>query len=392
MDSAARLGACQDTRRTKKRVAAVIIALDLSAVRPGMTGIGRYAQTLAQTLPAGVPGHEYVLVSPPTGGAWRCSADLPSLPGIQPSGDPEWYQFGLPGELEAWEVDLYHSPFFACPLIKVCRYVVTLHDVIPLAAPEYSQPEFTHFFERRARPCLELADHVVTVSEFSRRDILKHIDIPAEKVSVVPECVSPSFYPKEGERVDSVLRDFGIPTSYILYVGSLEPRKNLDSLVRAYSRLSPETMQGLCLVIAGPSQRSGLDADRLADELGIREHVILLGHVADEDLPRLYRQARMFAFLSRYEGFGLPVLEAMASGVPVITSSATSLPEVAGDAALFVDPNDVDGLSAAIRLLDTDEETRRRLIDGGRLRAAHFSPDRLATAIRSVYDSTAGTT
>ena len=367
------------------------VALDTSAVGPGMTGIGAYALTLALTLPRYDRGRQYVLVSPDGTGCGATDAQGRALPVIGDSGGAMWHQLGMPSELESWEVGIYHSPLFTSPLVKVCQYVVTMHDVIPLAAPEHCQPEFLRFFEQWAAPCLELADRVVTVSEYSRQDIMKHLSLSEDKLTVVPECVRPVFRPAApGESLAGTLSKYRIRAPFALFVGTIEPRKNVDGIIAAYARLSARTRENLSLVIVGRQQSDGLDVSGLADRLDVRDTVSLPGYVADEDLVVLYRAARMFVFPSRYEGFGLPVLEAMASGVPVITSTVTSLPEVAGDAALLVDPDDVDGLADAMQQLDEDDDLRRRLTERGLARASHFSPDEMVRQMTAVYDSLEG--
>jgi len=343
--------------------------------------------TLARTLPRLDARRQYVLVSPngPVAGAADAAGN--ALPVIAGSG-PFWRDLGLVDELERWGTEVYHSPLFVCPLVKACKYIVTLHDVIPLAAPEHCQPEFQRFFEQMAYPCLSLADRVVTVSEFSRRDILRHLSLPEEKVVVVPECAGAEFRPaREGESFERVLGQCGVERPFVLYVGSIERRKNVDGLLAAYAKLPPALRARLLLVIVGRDQTAGLSVAELTKKFGIAENVVLAGYLPDDDLAVLYRAARMFVFPSRYEGFGLPVLEAMASGVPVITSNVTSLPEVAGDAATLVDPDDADGLAAAMQQLHEDEALRAGLIERGLRRAVEFSPEAMTKRMTAVYDS-----
>ena len=366
----------------------MLVALDTSAIGPESTGVGRYASTLAHTLPCLDRRRRYVLIAHNGPGKDMADASGRAVPTIPVGSAPHWHHVGLPGELEAWDVDVYHSPLFTCPLVKVCRYVVTLHDVIPLAAPQHCQPAFLRFFERRARPCLELADRVVTVSEYSRRDVITHLSLSPEKIAVVPECVDSGFRPPgPGDEASDVASEYGITSPYILYAGSIEPRKNVDSAVTAYARLPSAFRSEVALVIVGKQQPEGTDVQELARRLGVAERVVLPGYVPDAGLAMLYRRARMFVFPSRYEGFGLPVLEAMASGTPVITSNVTSLPEVAGDAALLVDPDDVEGLAEAMRRVREDKTLRNDLIERGLRRAAMFSPQRVVEQMGALYET-----
>jgi glycosyltransferase involved in cell wall biosynthesis len=286
-------------------------------------------------------------------------------------------------------IDVWHGldqsgiPFWG----KVGKSVVTIHDVIPLVLP--------WAFSRRHRWVLaaalgrirKQADMVIVPSNAVAKDVVQYLQVERERITVIPMGCDPRFYPSEEPvRVAAMRRRYGVPERYILFVGTLEPRKNVTTLLQAFGRVAAEQPQdGLHLVITGGSGWGGEDYMGLVADLGLHHLVRFTGFVDDAHLPDLYRNALLFVYPSLYEGFGLPVLEAMACGIPVITSNRSSLPEVAGDAALLVDPTQPEALAAAMSGLLHDGSWRQELRAKGLARSAAFTWEVVAQRTLAVY-------
>jgi glycosyltransferase involved in cell wall biosynthesis len=257
-----------------------------------------------------------------------------------------WEQFALP--LRARN-SLLWSPCNFGP-IHCARHVVTLHDVFPLDFPEWFSPNFARVFRYVVTRLVRRAQRVIAVSEYTRSRILAAVPEASDKVVVVHSGISSRFSP----HVDvSVLSAGTLPQDYLLSVSSLQPRKNMRILLKAWERALPELPDGMWLVIAGAQGSSSVFRDLHLGDLP--ERVMLTGYFPDEFLPALYARARAFVFPSLAEGFGFPPLEAMACGTPVLTSNTSSLAELTGNAAYLVDPKDVDCIALGMRSLSTDD-------------------------------------
>lgn len=354
----------------------MLVAINALPIRPGMTGIGCHAANLVETLALADEPEAYVLVGPDvTVQRRRGLYPLRVLPR-----DAQFEQLHLPGILRRLGVDVYHSTLPSCPVIRQCRAVVTLHDVIPLARPDLTTRGFAEYFETVVTSSLTSTDLVITVSEFSRGEIVRRLGVPAERVRVVHQTAARRFYePVAQEERERVRSRYDLPDHYVLYVGSIERRKNTGCLVEAMATM-PESE----LVLVGRVQEE-FDLDGLVAQHGLASRARWLRYLPDADLPALYGMATVFVFPSLYEGFGLPVLEAMACGCPVVCSSATSLPEVGGDAVLYADPNAPDELAAQVGRVLGSRELQRELGERSLQRAAEFSPARYAAELLSIY-------
>jgi glycosyltransferase involved in cell wall biosynthesis len=275
--------------------------------------------------------------------------------------------------LRRLKADWYLSNFFLPPLLP-CRGAVVVHDLSFRAHPDYfprSVAWYMHWLTGRA---IQQAQRVLTVSEFSRQELGRFYRVDSTKVMVVPNGVGAEFHPVSGQADPSILTRYGLSNVYIFALGNIHPRKNLIRLLEAYQKLRQRVSLTPPMVWAGlPRWDSGelLDKARTAG-------VILPGFITQADLPALYRQATMLVYPSLYEGFGLPVVEAMACGTPVVTSNTTSLPEVVGDAALTVDPTDAAALAEAMSRLLDDMALRQHLCRAGIERARSFTWERTA--------------
>ena len=270
----------------------------------------------------------------------------------------------------------YFNPGFNPPAHSPVPFVFVIHDLIHIRYGKESSWSRRAYYATVVRPAAFRAFKVLTVSEFSRREILEWSGLPESSVQVVSNGVSSEFS-EEGEKYDP-----GYP--YILCIGSRKPHKNIERLLRAYalSGLSHE----VGLVCTGQLSNKQL---RLIDELDIESYVSMVGVVADADLPKYYRGALAHVFPSLYEGFGLPPLEAIASGTPVVASSSTAIPEVLGDAAIYVDPRDIESIAEGMRAVVADDELRKELRQRGLMRARQFSWDRTAGLIRQTLQEAA---
>ena len=333
-------------------------------VRPAAscgTGIGRYANMLAEVTREGVAGHVCA----------EAGADRLRF------GSAVEEALSLPALLARERVALFHSPLFHLPpTLGECAGVITIHDAVPLVRPELTSPEFARLFEG-ASPAAARAALVVCPSEAARVEVVAALSIAEEKTWVVPETPGARFLARpEPEQ--------GSCEPFLLVVGSIEARKNPTLVLEALA-LAPELPP---VVFAGPV--AGLDLLAEADRLGVRERVRIEGWVPDAELVRLYRRAAALVFPSRHEGFGLPVIEAFATGTPVVASTDPAIREVAGDAALLIDPDDADGLVEALRRVLGDPELRETLRTRGRARLGErYSPAAVRAGLAKAWDRVA---
>lgn len=286
---------------------------------------------------------------------------------------------GLPVDWLVGRVDVMFYPSFVALPQRRGRIVVTVHDLIPLTHPEFCEPHHVREFERRVPPSVKRADTVIVVSSYAGRLVQERFGVPPGRIRHIPNGVHERYRPPEDpDAPASVAERYGIRGPYLLFVGTMEPRKNLVRLIEAFGRAHRKGLRDLSLVLVG-KEFWGASAIRLAvGRLGARVRVLTLGYVAAADLPALYGGATAFLFPSLVEGFGIPPLEAMACGCPVLTSATPALQEVVGEAALTVDPTDVDAIAEGIGRLVEDGALRETLRSRGRRRAKEFSWDRTA--------------
>ncbi len=280
--------------------------------------------------------------------------------------------------------DLFHAPHYVVPFFPPRATVVTVHDLMHLGRPEHASPLKRAYATRMIRRAVRLAARVVAVSEATRRDLLAFESRAAGKTRVIPDGVDARFSPDvpAGER-DRVRRAHGLEGPFLLFLGNDKPHKNLEGLLAAFGRLGPDLDTRLVLAGGSPA-RAGARRAR-AGSLGLSGMVLDLGVVPEEDVPPLLAEARALVLPSFSEGFGLPVLEALAAGTPVACSRRGGLPEAAGEAAVFFDPDDTDAMAAAIRTVLTDDPLRETLRRKGLERVTAFGWDRVAGETAAVY-------
>lgn len=305
--------------------------------------------------------------------------------GIRPASLWIRYPLGLPRALRRDAVDLLHVQYFRPPRTR-CPVVVTAHDISFAVHPE--------FFTRRDRillgtlvpRSLRLAQRVIVDAEYTKQDLLRVYGLNPATIAVIPLAADPKYQPGDREQARRfVAQRHSLSAGFVLYVGTLQPRKNVATLVRAFARFKRRTRWPHKLLIVGKPKYlydAVFDALRECPDPG---DVVFTGFVADEDLPRYYQAAEAFVFPSLYEGFGLPVLEAMACGTPVVAARASCLPEIAGDAAMLVDPADVDGFADALAAVCGQPNLAAQMVTRGLARAARYHWDLTARQTLDVY-------
>jgi glycosyltransferase involved in cell wall biosynthesis len=304
-----------------------------------------------------------------------------------------WHRLGLPIpiDLATGLVDIFHSPDFVLPPVRKAKRLITVHDLAFLVHPECADEQLRLFLERAVPRAAQQADYVLADSEQTRNDVICLLDVKPERVFVVPGGVDHSvFHPAGEEAIARARATFKLDRPYLLAVGVIEPRKNYPRLIEAYNRFRVRTGLPHELVIAGGVGWLSEETFRVAAASAFPKDIRFLGFVRDEDLVALYSGASTFAYPSLYEGFGLPVLEAMACATPVVCSNASSLPELTGDAALLVTPTDVDEIADALETACCNQAMRQRLIERGLTRAESYSWRRSAELLLDVYAHVVG--
>ncbi len=383
-----RIGAVNEDQNPKSE-----IYIDVSAAVHAKAGIGRYAASLARALVQLQPDRFALFYNrardtqPPAGleavpartvragyKPWRMAVWLGHLARI--GFDPL-----VPG------AELFHATEHLLPPLRGAATVLTVHDMIFKLFPQ-TQKRLNFWYLNSTMPLYcRRADAIITVSECSKRDIVAHYGLDPAKVTVVYEAAGPEFRPTSPADQERVRQHYGLPEQFLIHVGVIEPRKNLTRLVEALQRLRDEGLF-IPLVIVGPKGWLYDDFFRRLEQLQVRDAIHFPGYVPLADLAALYGAARLAVMASVYEGFGLPVLEAMACGTPVVCSAASSLPEIGGDAARYFDPLSVEQMAAAIRTVWTDPDLRLTMRQQGLSRAFRFSWQRAAQETLAVYDRT----
>ena len=365
------------------------IGIDATALPPQPVGAGNYIIHLIRSLAALDPAEQLVVFAQPGGLELINKPDIPVSWVIIPERSPfarlVWEQVGLPRLVRRLRIDLLHSLHYTRPFWLPCASVVTFHDMTFFLSPHLHTRSKRWFFPQAIRMSARRADALAAVSESTRQDAIRILGIPAEKITTTPLGVDSNYRvihdPLQRARVREKYR---LPEQYVLYVGLVEPRKNLPLLVRAYRDLIDQGIS-LPLVVAGGF---GWDYDQVLQEiekLDLKERVQFLGYVPQGDLPLVYNLACLFVYPTLYEGFGLPALEALACGVPVVTSAVASLPEIVGDAGILVSAGDQQALAGAMLAILSDPELSSELSKRGPARASLFTWKRTAQLTLQVY-------
>lgn len=362
------------------------IAIDARKLRD--YGIGTYVRNLLRHLARIDRSTEYVLFTQPAdielgselGENFRAVVERAGAYSVRE-------QLTIPMDLRRERIDLFHAPHYVLPPLTPCKSVVTIHDCIHLRFPQYLPNSFAYAY---ARSSLWVATHrasrVLTVSEASKRDILRYFHVPEAKIDVIYNAIDDRLgEPLRDEEIGQVRERYQLNDPFVLYAGNIKPHKNLERLIEAFHMLRRGGLEQVKLLIIGDEVSQYATLRRAVHRHKLHKHVRFFGFVPDKTLAALYRLASVFVFPSLYEGFGLPPLEAMASGTPVITSNVSSLPEVVGDAALLIDPYDSAEIANAVRRVLTEPALAADLRQRGLARVKDFSWERSVARVRDIY-------
>lgn len=366
------------------------IALDATSVPEQPAGAGVYAIELTRALVERHPAQDgYLLFAR---GAWpyeivaerkNWRIERPAV--ASRAGRLAWEQARLPGRLSALGIDVLHSTHHTLPLFGVrCRRVVTVHDVTFFRIPKRYPALRRLYMQTLTRHSARIADAIIVPSNAVRTDVITRLRVHESRVTTVYEAAGPNYQPVEPAVAAEVAARYGMTEPFLLSVGSMEPGKNRPRLLRAIRR-AVDAGSDLRLLVAGQPAWRYEGENALVRELGLGDRVRFAGYVPAADLPALYSAAQAFVFPSLYEGFGLPVIEAMACGTPVLTSDRSATSEVAGDAAVLVDPYSIDAIAGGLARLASDPALRADLGARGLSRAAAFSWRRAADETHAVY-------
>lgn len=367
------------------------IGIDGLPLTEVLTGVGHYTNELARHLASGQAADEIEVVSPRSfvaslNAEATLSDNLRFVRSRVSLWNRRWWSIGLPRYIRKQALDVFHGTNFEVPMQKVCATVLTIHDLSMLLHSGTQEKRLVQRAQSRLPLMSQLADMIVTPTESVRREVHEHLGTPLEKIIAIPEAARDCFGPIPDETSLEVRNRLGINKEFLLYVGTVEPRKNLGTLLTAFEAVVKSHPQPLQLVLAG---RKGWLVDDLLDSLRMSpaaSQIVITGYLSDGDLAALYSSCRAFVYPSVYEGFGLPPLEAMACNAPVIASRIPSIQEVLGEAALFFDPLDAAELTRRFLELLESENLRTRLCSAGTARATKFSWVRTAAETRAVYE------
>jgi glycosyltransferase involved in cell wall biosynthesis len=363
------------------------------------TGSGQYIRRLLAHLRKIEPGLKLSLILPP-----HCTqpGDLPPGVDVIPTQGPGghlgkvWFeQRSFPAAVKRAGAAIAHVPYWGPPLSSPARLVTSVLDVIPLALPEYAAGWRARLYTSLVTAAARGAAHIITLSEASKADIVQFIGLPPESITVTHLAADEQFHPRLGaERDPEVRRKYQLPDEFVLYLGGFDVRKQVNQLLLAYTYVGQAEGENIPLVIAGkePAWGQGVfpDLRAYARELNITDYIRWIGYVDEADKPALYRMASVFVYPSIYEGFGLPVLEAMQSGTPVVAFEVSSIPEVAGDGAFLVREGDARQMAGAIIALLLQRPLRESVINAGLGRATAFSWRKTAKETLAVYERVLG--
>ena len=361
------------------------------------TGSGQYLRYLIPALLRLNPKLEIVLIVPAFALRGTPPPDWPSGVQIHPVplkpgnlGKVYFEQILFPRAARALRADVAHVPYFGSPLSPRLPTVVTVHDLIPLLLPAYRGGPLVRLYTSLAAASAANARLILADSEASRRDILTHLRLPPDRVRTVYLAPAPHYRPAETwAQIEAVTRKYNLPETFALYIGGYDVRKNVRNLLYAWTFVAAGLGDELKLVLAGelpPADTPFFPSPmKLARELGIERHIVTPGWIDEADKPALYSAARLFVYPSRYEGFGLPVLEAMACGTPVVTTNAASLPELTGADAFQIDPDDTRHMAGPIIALTIQEDTHNEMAERAYRQAQKFSWQQTACQTLQAY-------
>lgn len=350
-----------------------------------MEGIGFFTQEVCRGLVARWPEHQFLFCfDRPFDQQFIFGPNVTGKAIFPPARDPilwkSWFEWRLPAVLKRWKADVFLSPDGYCSLKSKVPTVMVTHDIAHLHYPEQIPPRVRRYYDKHVPLFIERAEAVVTVSEFVKRDIIQQYGTDPAKISVACNGIKPGFEPIAQQEQEKVRKLFTHGQAYFFYLGAVHPRKNVPRLIQAYDTYRKQGGKPIKLLLGGRLAWQTTETQAAQEAAQFSDDIHFLGYLNNDDLPRLLGSALALIYPSLSEGFGVPLLEAMYVEVPIITSNATSLPEVAGPAAILVNPTQIDELVAAMHRISTDAALRAELVQKGRVQREKFSWD-LATAV-----------
>ncbi len=367
------------------------IGFDAKRVFFNETGLGNYSRNTLKALKKYFPNHEYILFTPEIReGLFPEQEDFEIVSPDNPTSKilkSFWRSISMSRILARREIDLFHGLSHELPVgiqNTGVPSVVTIHDLIFMRYPHFYKPIDRKIYFQKLKFATETANRIIAISNQTREDIINLLNINPDKIEVVYQTIAERFFkPENKTQQEKVAKKYKLPEKYILSLGTIEARKNQLNILKAIKSGNIK----MPLVIVGKPTTYVQKLLDFMSENKMEKDVFFLGNVIDEDLPFVYQNAEMLVYISFFEGFGLPLIEAMASGCPVLTSDASCLPEVGGGATLLCKPNDVKDIGEKMVQLLEDKETRGNLIDKGKERSLGFTPDKSVKKLMDIYES-----
>jgi glycosyltransferase involved in cell wall biosynthesis len=373
------------------------IGFDAKRAVQNNTGLGNYSRYVIEIVSAYYPGNDYILFAPKQKENHRLQKILSSTSvffvfpvGISKLFSSLWRISGIKKDIKKQNIAVFHGLSNELPLgieNRGIKTIVTIHDLIFLRYPEYYQPIDRMIYRLKFKRACEKADKIIAVSECTKRDIISFFHIPEEKIEVVYQGCSPNFRTKVSEeKKTAVAHKYDLPTRFILFVGSIEARKNLLLIVKAIEVLST-SLQDIHLVAVGKFTPYQSEVEEYAEKTGLKSRLHLFNHVPFEDLPAIYQSAALFVYPSFFEGFGIPIIEALSSGVPVIAATGSCLEEAGGPDSIYVNPTDEVELAGKIKEILNDKVLANKMIEAGKTYVERFSEKPIAERFMQIYKS-----
>jgi len=362
------------------------IGIDARLVYYNRAGIGQYILRLVEALAEIHPAQDqFVLLQSRKDNSSIIHSNGFSRKSVWTPSHNRFEQPALSFEISRLKLDLLHSPDFIPPFRRNYKSIITIHDLAFLLYPHFLTKESARYYGQIDQAWRK-TDHIIAVSEATKQDSIKLLGVPEKKITVIHEAANPMYRPVPNDEAYQRVKDkYKLSRNFILFVSTIEPRKNLPTLLQAYRQLRDQYNREELLVLAGAKGWLWEEVYETVENLNLQDHVIFLGRVPSVDLVYLYNAAGLLVHPSFYEGFGLTPLEAMTCGTPVIVSNTAALPEVVGDAGLMINPHDIEGLTVAMWRVLTEEDLRQELSAKGLKRAAHFSWLKAAEKTLEVY-------
>lgn len=366
------------------------IGFDAKRLYNNFTGLGNYSRSLVSDLQRYYPDNQYVLFTPKVKRTTETihflkSSNYKTIRPNLPIPAALWRSFGIKNDIKREKIDLYHGLSHELPTgitSTNVKSIVTIHDLIFKHYPQFYNAIDRKIYDLKFRYACEHADAILTISESTKRDIIKFYKTPAEKIHVTYLTCHKQFYQQLEETISQEFDTNKLPPDYLLYVGAVNERKNLLSIIQAIQTIPFNNRLPLVVIGDGSSYKRKVEAYIQQHQL---EQWVIFKKIPFTTFPKVYRNAKMLVYPSYFEGFGMPILEAQLCGTPVITTNVSSLPEVGGDAALYVSPNDVTALADAIEKIRTNDDLYQKLVERGYTHSKRFAPSVVTKEVMKVY-------